>query len=306
MQLSYFVGGGKMKRLLFVAAAVVVTTGSMFADTVSCATCVGGTSSPFPTTFGASTATFTGTNPGAASPVFWNDPSDDTGIGPGQSASHKMNIGYVLTDTGGMTGAPSVIPGDSVSSDFVATGGADPSAFNFVRNATSYNVTLIFADSQENTGNSWLNGAAAIGSVFGYYVGNTFTPIYTVGPTTSPTGTEAFNPGASGTAYGFYDTTCYAVSAGLCTDYATYTTSGQTFGNDLNGAAWNHFALFQLASGSYVIGFTGQNGLFGENIGDFQDTVIELSIAPEPGTIGIMGLGLAALGVLGRRRFARK
>jgi hypothetical protein len=63
-----------------------------------------------------------------------------------------------------------------------------------------------------------------------------------------------------------------------------------------------------LNSGNYVVGFTGQNGLFGEGHGDFQDVVIELSAStvPEPGTIAIMGLGLAGLGILGRRRFAKK
>ena len=291
-----------MKNFLVTTAAVVVLSGSVFADTVVCASCVGGTSSPFPSFFASSTLAFTGTNPGSATPVYWNNPSDDTGTG----GSHMMNIGYVLTDTGGLTGTPAVLGTDTVTSDYVASGGADPSAFSFVRNATAYNISLLFADSAENSGQSWLTGPAAVGSVFGYYVGSTFTPIYTVGPTTSSTATQPFNPGGSGTTYGFYDTVCYSVSAGVCTNYATYTTEGGTYGNDLGGAAWNHFAVFQLASGAYVVGFTGQNGLYGENVGDFQDTVIELSLAPEPGTIAIMGLGLAALGVLGRRRLARK
>jgi hypothetical protein len=291
-----------MKKLWFASAAVVALSGSMFADTVS-----GVSGSAFG--FGGATPTWinNATNPGPGAP-FWNDASDDTGLGPGQSASHLMNIGYVLTDTGGMTGTASVLGSDTVTTQFVGTGGADPSAFSFVRNATAYNISLIFADSLENTGHSWLQGSAAVGSVFGFYTGGTFTPIYTVGQTTSRTGTQAFNPAAAGASYGFYDTVCYAVSGGLCTDYATYTTGNGTFGNDTGGAAWNHFALFQLASGAYVLGFTGQNGIFGENLGDFQDTVIELSLAaaPEPGTIGIMGLGLAALGFLGRRRFGKK
>jgi len=302
-----------MKRFLFVAAAVVLLAGSIQADSILCSTCVAGTSSAFPTTFASSTLPFTTTNPGPAAPTFWNNPSDDTGIGPGQSSSHMMNIGDVLTDTGGLTGMPSVIGTDAVTSDFVAAGGADPSSFSFVRNATAYNVVLLFADSQENTGGNPYSGVQ--GEQFGYYVGNTYTPLYNVGQTFSPTGSQTFNPGPVGTNYGFYETVCYSSSGGYCTSYEVYTTANGSWGISNGGSSWNHFAVFQLASGSYVIGFTGQNGLYGENIGDFQDTVIELQVAsqsqvgsqgvPEPGTIAIMGLGLAALGVF-RRRFVRK
>jgi hypothetical protein len=298
-----------MKRLLFVAAAVVTLAGSMFADTVVCPGCIGGTSSAFPVNFSSLTAPFTTLNPGPAAPVFWNNPSDDTGLGPSQGSSHMMNIGYVLTDTGGMTGATSVLGSDTPVSDFVATGGADPAAFAFVRNATAYNVVLLFADSGEDTGSNPYAGAQ--GSQIGTYAGSTMTPLYNVGLTFSPTGSQVFNPGPLGTQYGFYETVCYSSSAGVCTSFETYTSGNGNYGTSTGGAAWNHFAVFQLASGSYVIGFTGQNGLYGENIGDFQDTVIELQVAsalsaPEPGTIAMMGLGLAALGFVGRRRFARK
>jgi hypothetical protein len=77
---------------------------------------------------------------------------------------------------------------------------------------------------------------------------------------------------------------------------------------------WNHFALFELANGEEVLGFEDSpwapgstNG--GEGIGDFNDIIIALSpvvSAPEPGTIAIMGMGLAGLGFIGRRRFAKK
>jgi hypothetical protein len=217
-----------------------------------------------------------------------------------------MNIGYVLTDSGGLTGTTAVLGSDTVSSDYVGTGGADPTAFNFVRNATAYNVTLLFADSGLDTST---NPATGVGSQFGYYLlssPGTLISLYTPGLTSSPTGTASFNPSGN---YGFYDTVCYAASGGVCTSSETYYTSQAATGNNTGGSAWNHFALFQLASGSYVIGFTGQNGMFGEGLGDFQDTVIELTVqnaVPEPGTIAIMGLGLAALGFIGRRRFARK
>ncbi|MGA3188293.1 MAG: PEP-CTERM sorting domain-containing protein [Bryobacteraceae bacterium] len=297
-----------MKSFGLAAAAVVALSGGMFADTVNSAT---GTFSAFPTGFSASTPVWISntTPPATTGTPFWNDASDDTGIGPGQGSSHLMNIGYVLTDTGGMTGAPSVLGTDTVTEDFTDTAGGapengDPAAFNFVRNATAYNVSLLFADSGVDTS---ANPADAVGSQIGYYVGSTLTALYDFGPTFSPTGTKPFNPGASGTSYGFYDTVCYAASGGVCTKSETYETGGDNFGNDPGGAAWNHFALFQLASGSYVLGFTAQDGMFGEGLGDFQDTVIELQvITPEPATIAFMGLGLAGLGILGRRRFVKR
>jgi hypothetical protein len=290
-----------MKSLWIACAAIVVASGSMLADTISST----GTLSAFPVNFAIGTPTWisNATNPGPPTngTPFWNNASDDTGVG----SSHLMNIGYGLTGTGGF--ASSILTmGETTTGATDLTNGLADVPFSFVRNAAAYNISLLYANSGLNTGHSWLQGTAAVGSVIGYYVGSTFTPIYTVGQTTSVTGTQAFNPGGSGTVYGFYDTICYAVSAGVCTDFATYTTGGQTVGNDTGGSAWNHFALFQLASGSYVLGFTGQNGVFGEYHGDYQDTVIEISLAPEPGTVAIMGLGLAALGLLGRRRFVKK
>jgi PEP-CTERM motif len=291
-----------MKKLWIVSAAVVALSGSMFADTLTGT----GTLTAFPAGFAGSTPVWisNGTPPLTTGAPFWNDASDDTGLGAGQGSSHLMNVGYVLTGTGGMTGVASVTGGDAVSTDYLGTAGADPTAFSFIRQATSYNISLIFAQSGLNTG---ANPAGAVGNQFGYYVGATSTMLYNVGQVPpGPTSTQAFNPSGN---YGFYDTVCYHVTAGVCDSFETYTTSNGNTGNAQVGlTTWNHFALFQLASGNYVIGFTGQNGMFGEGQGDFQDTLVELSLAavPEPGTIAIMGFGLAGLGLLGRRRFLKK
>jgi hypothetical protein len=265
-------------------AAILAFSGSIYADTVISAT---GSFSAFQSGFASSTPTWisNATPPATTGAPFWNDPSDDTGVG----GSHLMNVGYLLTDTGGFAGTPSVLGTDTVTQSFTA-GGADPMAFNFVRNAAAYNISLLFADSGLDT------GTASVGTVFGYYVGSTLTPLYTVGLTNSPTPAHAFNPTTPGTSYGFYATVCYL--AGSC---ETYTTGAGNSGNNTGGAAWNHFALFQLASGSYVIGFTGQNGIFGENLGDFQDVVVELQVTPEPGTIAMIGLGFAGIAFLRRR-----
>jgi PEP-CTERM motif len=286
-----------MKKLWIVSAAVVALSGSMFADTVTSAT---GTFSAFPVGFAPPIVWTSNAGPVTTGGTpFWNDPSDDVGVG----GSHLMNVGYALTDTGGFATTPALLGLDNVSQQ-LTNGGLDPAAFNFVRNATAYNINLLYASSGLDTGAS---GSGVKGTVFGYYVGSTFTPLYTVGVTTTPGAKQAFSPGGSGTAYGFYATVCYSTTVGDC---ATYTTGAGNSGSNTGGAAWNHFALFNLGSSAqnYVIGFTGQNGMFGENIGDFQDVVIELSQAsvPEPGTVAVMSLGLAALGLLGRRRFLKK
>ena len=310
-----------MKKLLVLTAAVVVLSGNMFADTVNNLGSAAGfsaipTTSSFTGTMTAWSSSFISTNVQAP---FWNNPSQDS-----LTNGHLANVGDVLAGlaTGtnmigsDLTGA--VGTGDTVNGNYYAvTGGGsgDPGtggvsetvngqsgmttalAFNLTRNAVAYNIALLFADSSFDTG-------SGTGTVFGTYTGSgsslTLNSLFQ--PANNTTGTAvaegAFNP--SGT-YGFYATVCY--SAGNC---ETYTTGNGNFGNVTGAQAWNHFALFQLASGNYVLGFEDGNGMFTEGIGDFNDIVVGLVAVPEPGTIAIMGLGLAALGVLGRRRAARK
>lgn len=309
-----------MKKLLVLSAAVVVLSGSMFADTVNnLGSAAGFTAIPTTTSFTSGmtawSSSFITTN--VQSP-FWNNPSQDSLVN-----GHLANVGDVLaglaTGTnligGDLTGF--VGTGDTVHGNYyAATGGSgDPNtggsaetvngmsgmttslAFNLTRNAAAYNIALLFADSSFDTG-------SGTGTVFGTYTGSgssitlnqLFQPAnHTSGPIV-PEG--ALN--ASGN-YGFYATVCY--SAGNC---ETYTTGNGNFGTATGAQAWNHFALFQLASGSYVLGFEDANGMFTEGIGDFNDIVVELVAVPEPGTVAIMGLGLAALGLLGRRRLVRK
>ena len=274
-----------MKPILVASAAVLALCGSVLADTVTSAN---GAFSAFASGFAASTPTWKGalTQPATMGSPFWNDPSDDTGVG----GSHMMNVGDVLTDSGGLAGTNDVLGSDFVTDQFTASGGADPTAFNFLSSGTPFDLTLLFAESSLNTGN------AAQGTVFGYYVGSTFTQIYNVGNTTSPMGTTMLDPTTSGNSYGFYATVCYG--AGFC---ETYTTGNGNSGNQSGAAGWNHFALFQLASGNFAMGFTAADALAGEDLGDFNDVVVEIEALPEPGTIGIMAIGLAALGCWGAR-----
>lgn len=293
-----------MKRYLLASAAVVALSGSVFADTLTGT----GTMTAFPSGFGAATQTWISNAQytSVAPTPFWNNPSDDT-FGTGTVAvQHEANIGYLLTDSGGFatSSVGSVIGSDTVASDYVAgTNGVTDPSFSFVRNAVAENIALLFASGGEDG----LNGETL---TLGYYVGGTNTVLYnSVTNTTTPGALTSFNPSGN---YGLYAIVCYAASS--CETYYSgqANTGSYSVGNvnatspGVTGNAWNHFALFQLASGNYVIGFTGQNGYYGENYGDFQDAVIEISAIPEPATIAFMGLGLAALGLLGRGRSAKK
>ncbi|HTB12754.1 MAG TPA: hypothetical protein VK752_14330 [Bryobacteraceae bacterium] len=278
-----------MNTILIASATVLALSGRILADTVTSAT---GTFSQFSPAFASSTVQWIGLStppPSAeAGTPFWNNPSSDTGVG----GSHMMNVGDLLNDAGGFTGTPSVVGTDTAVSDLTAANGTDPSAFNFLSTATAYNLSLLYANSSLDTGN------AAQGTVFGYYIGNTFTPLYTPLETNSPTGVTSFDPVASGNSYGFYATVCYG--GGAC---ETYTTGEGNFGNTNGAAAWNHFAVFELASGSYVIGFEDSKMFGGEGLGDFNDVVVEMQVAtsPEPGSSSLLGIGLAGLAYLLRK-----
>jgi PEP-CTERM motif len=284
-----------MKSLWIACAAIVVASGSMWADTISST----GTLSAFPSSFTGGTPVWinntTSPGPPTGGTPFWNDASDDTGLG----GSHLMNIGYALTGTGGF--ASSILPsGETMAGATDLTNGGADVGFNFVRNATSYNIVLLFASSGVNTGAA---AGPTTGTTFGYfYYGSPEIALYNVANTATATGLQSFNPTTAGNVWGFYSKVCYDAVG----DCETYDTLGGFAGNSTGGTGWNHFALFQLADGNYVVGFTGQNGVFGEYHGDYQDVVVELVAIPEPGTVAIMGLGLAALGLLGRRRFVKK
>jgi hypothetical protein len=283
-----------MKHFLVVSALMFAMSGGLRADTVVSAT---GSFSGFTSGYASSTPAWVD----HSTPVtlqgspFWNDPSADAGTG----GSHMMNIGSLLTNSGGFAGTPSALGGDTVTQELTAAGGDDPTAFSFLNTATAYKIAVLFAESSLDTGN------AAHGTVFGTYTGSTFTPLYAPLDSSTPSAAAPFDPTTAGNSYGFYATVCYEV--GLC---ETYTSGNGNFGNVSDAAGWNHFALFQLASGSYVIGFEDTNKFGSEGLGDFNDIVVELKTpdlsTPEPGTIAVTGAGLAGLLLLRSKRNALK
>jgi hypothetical protein len=348
-----------MKKIWLLSATLVVLSASMFADSIY--TGVGSTSNGASFAIGA-TSTFcctnTASNGANTQTPFWNNYSGDTvGLNANQN-----NVGDILggSTTGtnlvggttNLTGTPTVLGtstqingsyyaltsaagGDPVTVNTTATNVTPALDFDFQSAQTAFTVSLLFADSGNNTGTT--GTATAIGTYI--MEGTTFTTASmidgavtnnTSGTATSLTVTNVQNNHElvqnSGTVYGFYATVCYAFTGTTCTASVTYTTgngnfvtAGFTGAEDagwLGGLGWNHFALFTLASGEEVLGFEDSPWALGtsnaiEGEGDFNDVVIGLvgnsaASSPEPGTIAIMGLGLASLGLLGRRRFAKK
>jgi|ERR1700722_8063745 len=340
-----------MKKLWLLCAALVALSVSMFADTINLPTSTGQfVAVPSTSVFSAATPAYPVTSVANGQTPFWNDPSSDTGSAI--VTAHVANVGDVLSGlaTGTSPLAAANISGGNINgSDYVsATGNGDPISviapaavaglpgtdsvvpaleFNFLSSQTAMAISLLFADSSQDT------GTAPMGTTFGTYIvpnGGSIETFQLGGPIGDTTTPEAFGNLASnffnnGTVYGFYATVCYASSGSVCTNSVTYTTGVGNYSTNipsgsgyLGGLGWNHFAFFELANGDWALGFSDTPWALGtpnsvSALGDYNDAIFGItgngavgSGAPEPGTIAIMGLGLAGLGLIGRRRFAKK
>lgn len=262
-----------------------------------------------------------------ASP-FWNNPSEDVG-----SDGHNANVGDVLAGLATNTNVTAQVAGTY----YASSGGLDPVnnvgattvngytsestplAFNFLSNATAYNVSLLFADSNLNRGTS--PGS----TVFGYYIGTGVGSLALhpldggvsndVSGTPLTLGTnDTF--GAAGMAYGFYATVCYQVVGSVCMQSVTYTTGAGNYTNNIPGGSsflgalgYNHFALIELSSGATILALEDSpwgpgalNDLEGR--GDFNDVVVELNPVPEPRSfwVTMVGVGFLVMNAARRRK----
>jgi hypothetical protein len=202
---------------------------------------------------------------------YWDNTSFD---GP------KMNVGYCLTGTGncGMSGAPGILPYWGSS-----TGAADPSIF-FTSPGTSSATLQI--------------------EIAGYSGENTFG-FFEIGPKSSVASmTEIFDGPASAGA-----TTLFAPTG----DYGFYLWSpdngGTTFytlSDDNTGDIGNqHFAIFSDGTGGYWLGMEDLS-FSDPSDKDYNDMIVHIApvSAPEPGTLGLLGMGLIALGGMARRKLS--
>ena len=244
---------------------------------------------------------------------FWNNWSTDTGTG----GSHDMNIGYMLSDTGGFAGTPGVLGTDGVAEALLGPSGSDPTSFTFTETGNSYTTQVLGAYSNMNIQND-----DSAGTVFGWYYIDPNTqqpvllPLYSaLGFATTPGAVTDFSHGLpSGvTQYGFFATVCYGATCNA-QDQETFFTDSSLNTGVLGASAVgvNHFALFSLnssATNNYVIGFK-DGPVTTEGLGDFNDIVVEVADpfdfppptdTPEPATMSTIGFGLLVLGFAGRR-----
>jgi len=202
--------------------------------------------------------------------------------------------------------------------------------FSFMSQATALQVSVLFADSGLDCPTTGAGCNTGQYTSFGTYILGTgscgsncqFLPtaIGTASMNISGTpGSATVDPNDNATTvYGYYATVCYSFSGGVCSQSITYTTGAGNFTNStlpaLTGAlGWNHFSYFELTNGEMVFGLEDGLSVGVEGAGDYNDLIFAVtgnppftSSTPEPGTIAIMGLGLAGLGIIGRRRFAKK
>ena len=220
----------------------------------------------------ANAPTYTGTT---HTGPYWNNFSGD---GP------TANIGWCLV--GGTSECVIASPPGAIAYYGTSTGSAVAN-MNFVSNGSAVTVSLL-AQLTNQLGTTQNPGY----NVFGWYAINANG---TIGATTQLWSSKndaigqsaTFTPGPAGTNYGLY---LENIQGNGQADYFWFMNSSQDYsaGPDKNPADTNqHFAVFSGVPGQFFLGVDDSNN--GNQ--DFNNMVIELVNAPEPGTFALFGLG---------------
>jgi hypothetical protein len=294
-----------MNKVLLVVTAAILGGDALLADTILVA---GSTSFVnMPATPLTVPAPYTPGSP------YWNGRSMDNSAG-------NLGVGFFLTDTGAFAGGaqPAAVP-----TGYLAAGPSGPastqapSAFSFLQESTVITISLLYTNAGQNYG-------SAYGTEIGIYdLANpsNHIVIYDNGTLWNPAAGAggSYNANTQNLSsftvnlnnfpnWGVYATTCSNSVAG--TGCHTYYSNTATQAGD-EGGMHQHFALFQTPGDprSFYVGFEDRWGLNGwETGGDYNDAIFRIttyaatSTTPEPATFGVIGAGLVALALVGRRR----
>jgi hypothetical protein len=219
------------------------------------------------------------------------------------------------------------------------------SALNFVRQAGALQISLAYAFSGNNgnveigiydQANPYAKHLilAQSDTANSTNLNNEIGPVYTSGllfAGSTNMGTYSLSNGSPYATWGIYVRTCSegsVVTFAQCRadhDVNTYYMGATSQLDSANGyqtydPAHEHFALFQAGSNvnQYYAGiedyafntaFKTANPI--EGAGDYKDIILSITTGigidpvPEPATVSIMGLGLAGLGLIGRRKLKK-
>ncbi|MEO8028187.1 MAG: PEP-CTERM sorting domain-containing protein [Bryobacteraceae bacterium] len=316
-----------MKKTVLALSACCLNIVSLSADTIS--------TSPAASFANLGSANFL-LGGGGTTPFFVNrsgDASYNQGTNRDFSAlsntSANLNLGSFLTGTGNWSGN-ALSPNLSASNLALETvtgaaDGASPANFFFNKTGSTYQMTLLLSLTGNALEFGWYDTAnpATLNALYS----NTGCNPGGINPCAKGASSDGTAGGATAVSftpsatYGFYirftstNPATFGYGWTAFTQDSLNTYSGNTYGIGAGAETplHQHFALLQnvATTNRYYIGV--EDGFFGSNCngncgiegqGDYNDFVIQFDIdnVPEPGTVGMMGIGLAALVAFARRR----
>jgi len=318
-----------MKLKLILAASAMLAGAVAYADTLNNAAGFNQSTGVF-SAFAMGSQGFChngGAGPCVDGTPFWNNTSGDTVNG-----SNAANAGDLLGDVGAFALNGNVTLNCSTCGvNYMASGGQmytqaanSPnfaSAFSFIRNATSLQITLLYANSSTNNNAEFgiYDASSALNALNNHVIvqQSGVTNLNSIIGTTY----TVTNPYAT---WGVYARTCNANAAnGACPGANVQTLFSNVAMNSLNGdtpaadAGHMQWALFQSGTNANVYYVALEDGvltgsqtrLFTEGYGDYNDIILRIDTSgtgvPEPATLSMMGLALAGLGIMGRRKLKK-
>lgn len=306
-----------MKLQLFLVAGALFAGATAYADTLN-------TGGGFNTSTGTLSAFSLGTLGSCSPGCIDGSPFFDNTSGDLVAGTHLANAGDFLDALGSFAGGTNNLAGGGQMYTQTQAAGSPnyASAFSFIRQAASLSITILYA-------NSSVNNNAEFGIYDASSQSNALNNHEIVQPITAGSNLnnligQTYNITQNYGVWGIYARTCDVNAADhACPGGNVVTYFSNVALNGVNGdttaadAAANHmhWALFQSGTNAAVYYLALEDYAFQgaetrnvtEGFGDYNDLIlrIDTSGVPEPATLSIMGLGLAGLGMLGRRKLKK-